>query len=277
MDSILLVDFLTYVDNEQGLEKTKSRIQDTNTLFKAVKAAGREPAMAVGAQYDEYNGFTVAYGLQTPDKSVVNIIAGMAKSSSDHLILWMSCPSSSTPTGVMLPEQNLLLSCNVILKFRSSIVCGKNKASSRAQDSTEGVSGGAVMNSYVKGPSAARVEIFSNISSKEKSGDNLIGRNTSAPHPLQAEVLDTLREEFGHVALFCWTTLIGAPLGVRWTACAVLAARCSMLQCRHHYISSSSSGETGGGGGGIMVLNAASVVAEMVNRASGLVESVEFN
>ena len=271
-DSILLVDFLTYVavDDDQSLEKTKTRIRDMNAQFQAVKRAGHQPAMAVGAQYDEYKGFSVAYGLKSPDKAVVSIVQGMARGSAEELIAWMSSPSAAAATtAVMQPAQSLLASCNVTLQFRASIVCGKQKAGSREKSH---VSGGAVMNSYVKGPSSARVEIFSNISSKEKSGDQLIGRNTSLPHPLQAEVLESLQEEFGHLALFFLNNLRGDQLGVRWKPSAFLPARFSMLQCRHHYISSGA-----GGAGGVMVLNAASVVAEMVNRANGLVESVAFH
>jgi hypothetical protein len=268
-ESILLVDFLTYSDDDQGLEKTKTRMQEMHTLFKAVKAAGHEPALAVGAQYDENNGFSVAYGLKTPEKSLLPIITGMAKSSAEHLISWMSSPNSADITAVMLPELNVLSSCNVVLHFRSSIVCGKAKAGAEEGSA----SGGSVLNSYVKGPSSARIEIFSNISKEEKSGDCLIGRNTPLPHPLQVEVLNLLTEEFGHLALFFINNLKGDQIGIRWKPSAFLPARFSMLQCRHHYISSS--GEAGSSG--TMVLNAAAVVAEMVNRSNGLVESVSFN
>ena len=115
-DSILLVDFLTYVDtdNDQALERTKGRIQDMNSLYRAVKAAGHEPAMTVGAQYEEQNGFVVAYGLQTPDKSVVGIIAAMAKSSADLLIQWMSDPSASSSSTATARELQCHASVSII-------------------------------------------------------------------------------------------------------------------------------------------------------------------
>jgi U3 small nucleolar RNA-associated protein 22 len=265
-DSILLVDFLTYRDEDADiLEKTKTFIQDMNSQYKAVKSAGHEPAMTVGAQYDEYNGFAVAYGLTTPDKSIVSVIAGMAKSSADQLINWMSSPRSTSTAEVMVPAQNIIASCNVILQFRGSVVCGKNKIG------VDNLSGNKVMNSYLKGPSSSRIEIFSNISSEEKSGACLIGRNTPLPHPLQVEILSTLTEEFGHVAIFFVNYLRGDQIGIRWKPNAFLPVKFSMLQCRHHYIST-----TPGNSGGLMVLNAAAVVAEMVNRSSGLVEDVTF-
>ena len=264
-ESMLLVDFLTYEDaDERGLEKTKSFVEEVNIKFKSVKATHSEPAMSIGAQYDESNGFIVAYGLKTPDKSMLGVVTGLAKNCADRLSHWMSCPNSLNTSTIMLPEHNIMFTCDVILKFNQSIICGKR---------LKKLSGQVVMNNYVRGPTSARIEIFSNISTEEKSGERLVGRDYPLPHPLQNEVLKKLENEFGHLAIFFFNNIHGDQLGVRWKPDAFIPARFSLLQCRHHYISSSltDSDKTG-----TMILNAAAVVAEMVNRSDGLIESVVY-
>jgi len=151
-------------------------------------------------------GYTVnAFASQGPERGVLPLLCRAAKRSRDMLLTWLAQGTlekqtldSLLDTLVVGPEdlileslvtQELEQSFNVIFVLNPSVTCsGKRRKSAMERFGTN------LWGNCVRGPPFAHVDVYTNLSSAELSGRNLIcGEGGAYPHYLAATYVDKLR------------------------------------------------------------------------------------
>jgi hypothetical protein len=94
-------------------------------------------------------------------------------------------------------------------------------------------------------------------------------RDEEGVHPLQARVVSTLREHFGHLALFFWDQSMAEKLHVVWRPKVLFPHAFGLLQTRHR-LPLNSAGAT------IMALNVVEVLHDMLAASDGLLDIAHF-
>jgi hypothetical protein len=122
-------------------------------------------------------------------------------------------------------------------------------------------SGDELWNSVQKGPPFARLKVFSNMSGKETSYNNLIVRPGSTPCQIQEEIIGKLRRDFGDVAVFFWNGLSGQDILVVWKPAAFLPGKFGILQAANKVVLESSA-----------ILNTAQIITKMIAVGEGALD-----
>jgi len=177
----------------------------------ARKNAG--PAMFIVSSLCREQDFFPVYTEVSPSAIVLRMMAAAAERSYQQLAAWVSdakCLGDQDVDGIM---DSPAPPANVILRFCKSIVSSKSGQQQPPRKLWE---------SLRNGPSFARLKVFSNLSAKETAYNNLVVRPSESPHPLQEEILVTLRRNYGDVALFFWNGLHGRDVYVVWRPAAFL-------------------------------------------------------
>lgn len=180
----------------------------------ARKNAG--PAMFIVSSLCREQDFFPVYTEASPTTIVLRMMAAAAERSYQQLAAWVrdvKCGVDQDVDGIM---DSPAPPANVILRFCKSIVASKNGQQQQQHHP------GKLWDSLRSGPSFARLKVFSNLSAKEIAYNNLVVRPSESPHPLQEEILDALRRNYGDVALFFWNGLQGRDVYVVWRPAAFL-------------------------------------------------------
>ena len=111
----------------------------------------------------------------------------------------------------------------------------------------------------------ARLKMFSNLSEKELSAENLIVVD-GEQNPMHEHVVANLRRAFEDVALFFWNARSATKIGVMWKPSQFMTKKFSVVSSRHHTVTDA----------GFSVKNASEIVREMVNTSEGLITLARF-
>ncbi len=104
-------------------------------------------------------------------------------------------------------------------------------------------------------------------------------------HPIQEEVVERLRTQFGDIALFFWNGLDGQEIGLIWRPKKFLLEKFAILNCSDKIVVSDSLDAAAGLGSekeskdttAFTIPNTAAILKRMVAAAEGLIVDVTIN
>ena len=256
--SPLIVDFaseITHADRNNLLSK-----------FTASRQGRHSPMLYMVSSADRHTGFTTLSAFEGIDRAVLRLVIAKAKETSAAYSRWVE-DSGSTDDAVaidsIMKSSTTMDRCNLILQFSECLINAKAIKSELGSQWYEQMQRGAAF---------ARLKVFSNLSKKEVSIENLVVKAGATSHPVQEEVIETLRKGFGDVAIFFWNAQRGTEVGVLWKPSVFLTHKFSILESRNKIAlqSEDSSAAT------IAVVNSSEVVAQMLRVGDGLFQQIRF-
>lgn len=140
--------------------------------------------------------------------------------------------------------------------------------------------GAEIWDAFVRGPSAAHVTVYSNIAPSELTGHGLtVGDGPDVFCPVQSKLVNSLRDKFGHAALFFWNHMRGDRIGLVWRPTLFLPAKFSVKDCsgRLPIVGLSDKANSGGSTSALTIVNVAGLIAEMVSLSDGLIYDTIFH
>lgn len=270
----MVVDFGGYFSSEIDSCQSSVFHDQAQKSLDSVRHHNHAAGMVITSIYNDVSGFDPEYCTKVIDKSIASIILQRIRLSLNNFIVGNMTPDID-PLFVLAPS-NKLLNFNVLLKFQTSLCCG-----------IDSYTGSDKLNGVVSGAEKCRVNVFSNISRDYADGSSLISRfvlsnaimlytnttirNEPFPHPLQMQVCNKLRDRFGDIALFFYNHLSGGEIGVMWKPSLFAPSGFALLHSQYHCLCAGAEES-----GSTVVINPASVVAEMLSLSEGMLSEVQF-
>ncbi len=192
---------------------------------------------------------------------VVEIIERQAHRSLELLSLWMESCENEVDNDLLakvMTSSDCLVSCDVALYFSESTI---NKKASKLQ-------GNDYMKCHSQGQPFARMKIFSNLSDKELSIENLIV-SAGEQNPIQDQIVTCLRAAFGDIALFFWNSRNAKSIGVLWKPSQFISSKFSVVSTRHTIVAEGSKSI-------FSIKNSAEIVKEMLAISRGMLTASSF-
>lgn len=218
--------------------------------FKSLREKGTGPSLYLVSSVEKLVDFEPSFCDETsPSRVVLRLVVATAEKSLAALDLWVRDERESRVTNLMDASMIQTLA-SATLRFAKPVV-----SSHRLK------SGDELWDSVQKGPPFARLKVFSNMSGKETSYNNLIVRPGSTPCQIQEEIIGKLRRDFGDVAVFFWNGLSGQDILVVWKPAAFLPGKFGILQAANKVVLESS-----------VILNTAQIITKMIAVGEGALD-----
>jgi U3 small nucleolar RNA-associated protein 22 len=247
----LIVDFDGHFDQAK-------RLKVTSAFSNFRQQANKSRSMYVVSNCDEILDYKPYSDTAGPSKIILDIIQREANTSLDHFSTWFStfeADKDESMLAMIMSSTHLMQGCDITLDFSETLV---NKKAAKS-------SGNEFMKYQSQGPPMARLKMFSNLSEKELSAENLIVVD-GEQNPMHEHVVANLRRAFEDVALFFWNARSATKIGVMWKPSQFMTKKFSVVSSRHHTVTDA----------GFSVKNASEIVREMVNTSEGLITLARF-
>ena len=123
---------------------------------------------------------------------------------------------------------------------------------------------------YVYGSPFARLKLYSNLSSKELSMNNLMIESGASPNPIQEKIFMQLNKAYGDIAMFFWDGRSASEIGVMWKPKMFLPQKFSVLHTKNRLVMMGNNGHSSN------IMNVSEIVKQMISLSGGLLASANF-
>ncbi len=234
--------------------------------FTAARQERYSPLLYIVSSVDAHTGFQPLSAFDGLDRTAIKMVIAKAKETFEVYSRWVEGANGNNEEATLdliMKSTTAIDRCNAILQFTEVLVNSKAIKSEVANDWFKNMQRGAAF---------ARLKVFSNLSKKETSLENLVIKEGSTPHPVQEALVVSLREAFGDIALFFWNAQRATEVGVLWKPAAFMSNKFSILESRNKLaLLSEDTTATS-----ITVLNITEITAQMLRIGDGLFKQIRF-
>ena len=242
---------------------------ERNKTYSSIVTSQFQQRPATAAMYivSIMDGRTYLFTEKTPEIAILPMIIHLARMTTFKAMkVWQL----STDDASQVCEEDLLISnhirniCNVVLIVNKSITFSINKESKQKVGGIE-----KIIPDYLKGAPFSRLDVFANTAMQDTSIKSIQVSENTTPNPIQEDIIQRLRDQYGRVALFFWNSFKGREICVIWRPSLFMPK--IGLNIMHMKNKITFSDEIP-----LVIPNTTSLVAEMIASSEGLLSDCLF-